>query len=189
MIEINQLRVVRNGTMICKVDEFSQEPGQRIAVVGANGSGKTTLLRVVSGLERMYSGNCIVSVTNRQRTFVHQHPLLFRGSVRANVCYGLRRGNSSSDVAMEWLTRLGLRDFADRSAAQLSGGEIRRVALARALARRPKLLILDEPLAELDPAAVDNVCQTLDQLTDTTIMLASPVELPSELNSTRFHLE
>lgn len=192
MIEVRDLQVERNGKTICRVDQFSVAPGERVAVIGSNGSGKTTLLRVLAQLTTDYRGTCRVQTPRRARTYVHQHPYLFRGTVLASVRFGLhsRRWNRTKrkSLALRWLRRLQVDDLAQRSTRHLSGGEIRRIALARALAYEPQLLLLDEPLAELDPQAVQTVCQLLNELPKTTIVLASPVELPSALQMATFDL-
>ncbi|MCG8449351.1 MAG: ATP-binding cassette domain-containing protein [Pirellulales bacterium] len=182
MIEINQLQVVRNGNTICEVEDLSVTAGEHLAVVGTNGSGKTTLLRVLAGLITDYKGRCQVNVDERQRTYVHQQPLLFRGTVLGNVRYGMPSRTGGASAALEWLNRLDVGALAHRSTKNLSGAEIRRVALARALACQPRLLILDEPLAELDKQAANTVCQVLNDLSNTTILVASPVEPPPELD-------
>jgi len=185
MIDVSNLRVVREGKPICAVDQLSVPPGGRLAVLGANGSGKTTLLRVLAGLARDYSGTCRVTAEHRERTYVHQQPLLFRGSVLANVRYGQRPGGRD---ALEWLRLVGLEHLATRSTRNLSGGEIRRVALARALAVQPRLLLLDEPLAELDNEASETICRVLNDLPRTTIIIASPAPLPGALGEVAFSL-
>ncbi len=185
MIEVADLRVVREGNSICTVDQLIVPPGGRLAVLGTNGSGKTTLLRVLAGLERDYSGACRVATNHDERTFVHQQPFLFRGSVLANVRYGQRPQGRD---AFEWLRMVGLEHLASRSTRNLSGGEVRRVALARALAVEPRLLLLDEPLAELDDEASETVCRVLNDLKQTTIVIASPIPLPGTLGEAVFSL-
>jgi ABC-type sulfate/molybdate transport systems ATPase subunit len=179
MIAISQLRVQRQGRCLCAVPELTIAAGERVAILGSNGSGKTTLLRVLAGLTQAYCGHCAVAVDQRARTYLHQQPYLFRGSVLANVRYGQRAG--AAHRAEYWLEQLALGHLAARPTAELSGGERRRVALARALACAPKLLLLDEPLADLDEQARERVCQTLQQLPQTTVVIASPVALPSGL--------
>ena len=161
MIEIKDLQVVRSGQTICCVDQLAVSEGERLAVIGPNGSGKTTLLRVAGGLEIDFAGCCTVGVPHHQRTYVHQHPYLFRGTVLSNVRYGQPTRSRQEALAQGWLDRLGVGDLAHRSTENLSGGEIRRVALARALTCEPKLLLLDEPLAELDADSVRLVCGAL----------------------------
>jgi len=193
MIQVSNLQVTREGKSICTVEQLAIAPGQRVAIVGSNGSGKTTLLRVLAGLEQDYQGSCQVESTRLGRTYLHQHPFLFRGTVLANVRYGERgragdHGESNLE-AITWLKRLGIEHLANRTTQNLSGGEIRRVALARALACRPRLLLLDEPLAELDPNAADTVCQLLHNLPETTIVISSPIKTPLAFPTTIYKLD
>ncbi|NOZ38850.1 MAG: ATP-binding cassette domain-containing protein [Planctomycetes bacterium] len=186
MIEITNLRAERDGKPICSVDQLSVAAGERIAVLGANGSGKTTLLRILAGLTSDFTGACCVAVDCKQRTYMHQQPFLFRGSVLANVRYGQRNGGQRNGAgqgsgAKNWLDRLQVGHLAERTTTDLSGGERRRVALARALAMRPQLLLLDEPLADLDDESSAIVCKTLSELADTTLVIASPIALPEGL--------
>ena len=185
MIEVSQLRVEREGRTICTVEHLGVTQGSRLTVLGSNGSGKTTLLRVLAGLTGDYTGTCRVVPSRHELTYVHQHPLLFRGSVLNNVRYGQRPGGRE---AVEWLRLVGMEHLADRSTRNLSGGEVRRIALARALALEPKLLLLDEPLAELDNQACDIVCELLESSSDTTIIIASPTPLPGMLGKTTYTL-
>jgi tungstate transport system ATP-binding protein len=188
MIEVSKLRVERDGKTICAVDQLNIEPGSRLTVLGSNGSGKTTLLRVMAGLTNDYSGTCRMAIGRRELTYVHQHPLLFRGSVLSNVRYGRYGQRPGGRDALEWLRLVGMEHLAARSTRNLSGGEIRRIALARALAMRPKLLLLDEPLAELDNEASEGVCRLLTNLPETTIVVTSPTPLPGELGEVTYTL-
>jgi len=193
MIEISQLEVTRDGRAICAVEKLTVTPGMHLAVTGSNGSGKTTLLRVLAGLERDYRGTCRVEAGHRERTFLHQQPFLFRGTVLANVCYGLRGraggGVTGNHEAATWLERLGIGHLAQRTTQNLSGGEACRVALARALACRPRLLLLDQPLDDLDPSATETVCRVLSELPETTLVVASPNTLPTTLPMTVYRLD
>lgn len=137
------------------------------ALLGPSGAGKTTVLRCLAGLERPDSGRidfagetwCDVAAGRclspqaRGVGFMFQEPALFPHlSVAGNVGYGLRRlaARERRLVVADLLARFGLADLADRLPHELSGGEQRRVALARSLAPRPRLLLLDEPLSALD---------------------------------------
>jgi tungstate transport system ATP-binding protein len=135
--------------------------GAPTVLIGPNGSGKTTLLRVAMGLlppsqGRITWGGRVGSPPTR-RAFVFQRPVMLRRSVIGNLRYalataGVVRG-AREGRAGALLDRVGLSDLADRPARRLSGGEQQRLALARALARDPAVLFLDEPTASLDPAA------------------------------------
>jgi ABC-type multidrug transport system ATPase subunit len=188
VIELRQFEVVRDARTLCWVDDLTVSNGDRVAVVGANGAGKTTLLRTLAGLNCQFAGKCRVATPRREITFVHQRPYLFRGSVMSNLNYAQRGRGPRKNSAGQWLERLGLAHLANRTRDHLSGGELRRVALARALACEPKLLILDEPLAELDPESSELVCRVLNELPDATLVVASPVELPPSLHCRTYTL-
>jgi len=137
--------------------------GEVLTLLGPSGCGKSTLLRVIAGLERPDAGRVLmrdVDVTRepperRNLSLVFQDYALFPHlNVLGNVTYGLRaRGASRRDaeqVARDALNLVGLTEFGSRRVHELSGGQQQRVALARALAPRPRLLLLDEPLSNLD---------------------------------------
>ncbi len=192
LVDIGNLQVRKAGKLICRVPQLQVPPGGRLAIVGSNGSGKTTLLRVIGGLESEYAGRCRVDVAMRRRTYVHQAPIVFRGTVMFNVAYGLISRWSRSrrnSVVQRWLAEFGLTELAGQDARRLSGGERRRVALARALAIEPELLLLDEPLADLDDQGIATVQRVLTNLTETTILIASPVSLPEGVTDTSFEMQ
>ncbi len=147
---------------------------ERVAVLGPNGAGKSTLLAVLAGILRPDSGRAVLDDRvlydqgPRRRTWLPPHargiallaqdPLLFPHlSVLDNVAFGPRAGGErprqARATALRWLDEVGVAEFADRKPAQLSGGQAQRVAVARALAADPRLLLLDEPMAALDVGA------------------------------------
>jgi len=144
--------------------------GPPTILIGPNGAGKTTLLRAAMGLVPVTRGR--VSWGGRdasppdRRAILFQRPVMLRRSAAGNVRYALARAGvpraERARRASELLADVGLHGFDRRPARRLSGGEQQRLALARALARDPSLLFLDEPTASLDPAATkaieDIVC-------------------------------
>ena len=146
-------------------------------LTGMNGAGKSTLLRVLGGLERAeidslrFEGQDVLRTHPYPRAlregivYVHQHPVLFSTSVAHNIGYGLQvRGAARDQVAqtveqaMAWA---GVAHLRDHDPSRLSGGEKQRVALARARVLRPKLLLLDEPTANLDGQAREQVIELI----------------------------
>ncbi len=152
------------GTPAVNVERLAIEPGRTLALLGPSGSGKSTLLSIIGLLEKPDAGTVEVDgarVTVADRAVrmsmaaAFQRPYLFKGTVGENVAYGLRMRRTPQAETAERVTaaleRVGLPGWQDRSALTLSGGEAQRVALARALILKPRLLLLDEPLASLDP--------------------------------------
>jgi tungstate transport system ATP-binding protein len=139
--------------------------GAPTLIVGPNGSGKTTLLRLCMGLAKPSTGRITwggrADSPPARRAILFQRPVMLRRTAAANVAYALaqagtpRRQRAARVAAL--LDRVGLAELAQRPARRLSGGEQQRLALARALARDPEVLLLDEPTANLDPAATRSV--------------------------------
>ena len=136
------------------------QPGERVALVGANGSGKSTLLRLLNGLVRPATGQIVRDADTRQ-ALLFQRPHMLRTTALNNVTLGLWLGGmrwSEARVhAALALKRVGLAEIAGRNAKTLSGGQQQRLALARAWATQPAVLLLDEPTASLDPRAKHDV--------------------------------
>lgn len=167
--------------------------GSRTAVLGANGSGKSTLLRCLSGALRPRAGRIVVAdrQLRHDRAGLREHrqlvqlitqdpdDQLFSASVREDVSFGpVNQGLSADEVRArcdEALDLLGAGHLADRPTHQLSFGERKRVAIAGAVAMRPRVLVLDEPTAGLDPAAGAEAGQALDRLhrRGTTLIMAT----------------
>ncbi len=154
----------RGSDFELSVDRIEAPAGRTLALLGPSGSGKTSLLHVMGLLEAPRRGRVLLDgreVTAGDRdarlamAAVFQRPYLFKGSVAQNVTYGLSvrgvpRAERPARVAAA-LEMVGLAGYESRGAHALSGGEAQRVSLARALALEPRVLLLDEPLASLDP--------------------------------------
>lgn len=192
-IRISNLTVTKSERTICRIKNATVDIGSTVVFTGPNGSGKTTLLRVLAGIETEFRGECEVNLAVSDRVFVHQSPFLFSGTVLENVEYGLKARNESKVARREqaslWLKRFGIDHLAERSARSLSGGEGRRTAIARACVLNPKLLLLDEPLADLDQQGMDCVVRSLKELRDSTILISSPVPLPSAFTQLVINIE
>ncbi|TFC01769.1 sulfate/molybdate ABC transporter ATP-binding protein [Cryobacterium mannosilyticum] len=155
---------------------FAVAPGETVALLGSNGAGKSSVVEISAGLLRPDVGRASLDGRvlfdlgpgrpgvwlpphARGTALLAQEPLLFPHlSVRDNVAFGPRSAGESRarsrEVADEWLAAAEVADLADRRPTALSGGQAQRVAVARALAADPRLLLLDEPMTALDVAAV-----------------------------------
>ncbi|MBC5766865.1 ABC transporter ATP-binding protein [Ramlibacter albus] len=178
LIELGNV-TVRFGRVAALADvSLRIAPGERVAFIGANGSGKSTLLRVLHGLVRPASGS-LLRDTAATQAMVFQRPFMLRASARFNVALGLwLRGNRwghAKQEAVHALRRVGLEAEAGRNARQLSGGQQQRLALARAWAMRPDVLLLDEPTSSLDPHGKREVERVIADFAEagTTLVFAS----------------
>lgn len=147
------------GTPVLADIDLSVCIGEVVAVVGRSGAGKSTLLRVLAGLEKLSSGAITwpADGSRPQTGVVFQQPLLMPWLTAAeNVVFAKRfaahRKTFDARYATDLIARFGLDSLADRYPDQLSGGQAQRVAILRAVATRPRLLLLDEPFSALDPA-------------------------------------
>jgi tungstate transport system ATP-binding protein len=188
-IEIKSLSKSYNDSLILKEINLDVEQGEILALVGPTGSGKTTLLRHIDLLEEPTKGSITfdgIEVSalgegellriRRRMAMVFQKPTVFRGTVYHNVNYGLRvRGLKDGGKVEEALRSVGLLGCNNRDATTLSGGEMQRLALARAMVVEPDLLLLDEPTSNLDPKSVEVIEDLVKLLAGrgTTVIMAT----------------
>ncbi len=194
LYDLKDLAFERSARFSLQIDEFTLEPGEKVALVGQNGSGKTTFFRLLSFLEKPSSCSrflykeqpCTGRVDRSGLGFLQQQPYLFRGSVARNLAYPLKlRRLSSEEVSRRvkaMLETVELGHLAGAKARALSGGEQKRLALGRVLISEPDLLFLDEPTSHLDVQS-RSVVEDVLKKTDSTLLLATH-DLPSALRVT-----
>src|SRR6059058_5896202 len=170
MLELVGVRHRYDGRIVLDLERFAVASGAAVAIVGPNGSGKSTLLRLLALLERPSEGEvrldgAVASASpalRRRVTLVEQRPVLFRGTVRENLEYGLRaRGIRRTKTIENVAERFALAPLLERRRHELSDGEVQRVAVARALAVEPEVLLLDEPVSSADRAAAQTLYRAL----------------------------
>ena len=160
-IALDEVSIIVRGKAILADVSLTIAAGAPTVLIGPNGAGKTTLLRLVMGLIRPTHGRVTwggrETATAPRRAIVFQRPVMLRRSAAGNIRYALAAAGvprPQRDARERELCALvGLDGLSDRPARKLSGGEQQRLALARALAKEPQILLLDEPTASLDPAA------------------------------------
>jgi tungstate transport system ATP-binding protein len=164
VIRLDGVTVREGGRLVLDVDELTVARGETLALIGPNGAGKSTLVHVAALLRRPATGSVTIlgqtavsqnaPTLRRHLSIVFQDPLLFDVSVLANAAVGLRFHSWPHQEAERrgraWLERFGVGHLTSRKARTLSGGEAARVALARAFATEPSILLLDEPFSALD---------------------------------------
>ncbi|MCQ8894684.1 MAG: ABC transporter ATP-binding protein [Methanolinea sp.] len=189
---------------ILKDLSFQVERGEIFTLIGPSGSGKTTILRMIAMIENPSSGVITIMgkdtrapenervMLRRRMGMVFQKPVALRGNVFDNVALGLRfRGFPGPEISRrvsEALDRVGLPGYGERDAQTLSGGELQRVAIARVLATRPEILLLDEPTANLDPVAtelIEDLIISHNEENRTTIVLSTHDMIQGQRLATR----
>jgi zinc/manganese transport system ATP-binding protein len=180
MLELENVSAVRGDRTIWEEGTFHVPSGSIVAVIGPNGSGKTTLLTMILGLLKPGSGTLRVLGEEPRRGnsrigYVPQNYAAIAGdSIRAcdmvllgltGTRYGLKRTTASEHARVEEaLAEVGATDFANRRMSQLSGGQQQRVAIAQALVSKPEMLLLDEPLANLDVRNQQDIVSLLKRI-------------------------
>jgi len=181
LIEASGLGVRYGSYAAIRGVDFAMNDGEYVCVVGDNGSGKTTLVKALVGL-LPYTGNVRLSIDAREVAYLPQsHPAdpRFPATVWEVVLTGTQRVERRLPYytrldkrnALEAMERMGIDALKSARIGTLSGGQLRRALLARALCRAPKLLVLDEPAAGLDPQSTSELYQRLSSLNDSGIAI------------------
>jgi putative ABC transport system ATP-binding protein len=201
-LEVSGITVVRDGRRIVDAASLALAAGGVATVQGPSGSGKSTLLRAIATLVPVargritFEGHAVSDVIAYRRSvaYVPQLPRMFDGSVADNVRTGPRfRGVTLEDAdVVRLVEQVGLsRELAERDASKLAGGERLRVALARALANEPRVLLLDEPTSALDPESARVVLDLVRDLAHagTSVLAVTHVEADAErLGGARYRM-
>ncbi|HWQ18850.1 MAG TPA: phosphate ABC transporter ATP-binding protein [Methanotrichaceae archaeon] len=191
LIEIRGLYKSYGRAEILKEIDLKADRGEILAIIGPTGAGKTTLLRMIDLIDVptkgqiFFEGQEVSSLPERQKlavrrriAMVFQKPVMFNSSVYDNVAYGLRiRGRGRDREAVQKALELvGLSGYEGRDATTLSGGEMQRIALARAMVIEPEVLLLDEPTANLDPgtaSSIDDLIRKLARDKGTAVIIST----------------
>ncbi len=205
---LDSIRMRYGPIVALDIERLAIVEGRLYTLIGANGAGKSTLLSVLAFLSRptegevYYTGRRVdwegpsARTQRRKVTLLHQSPYLFGGTVHANVCFGLKARGVPADrhqrIVEEALDVVGLRGFRERKARALSGGEAQRVAVARALAIEPEVLLLDEPFANIDretAGLLESVIASLPSRGTTVVMTTHDPDHARRLNGEPIVLE
>jgi tungstate transport system ATP-binding protein len=208
LYRLNSIRKCYGSNVALDIEELTIVDSRLYTLIGANGAGKSTLLNILAFLSPptsgviFYAGKRVdwnhgsVKEHRRKVTLLHQSPYLFGGTVYDNVAFGLKargiRGEARERRVEKALDGVGLQGFRDRKARELSGGETQRVAMARALALTPEVLLLDEPLANIDretTGLLETVIASLPAQGTTVVMTTHNPDHPGRLNGDSILLE
>jgi lipopolysaccharide export system ATP-binding protein len=187
MLTLNEIsKSIKDKTIVDKVS-FEIKPGSVNGLLGPNGAGKTTTFYLIAGLikldsgEIIFNGNDISSLSMHKRSnmgikYLPQEPSIFQDLTVYENLYGLaeislKEKNKISQFMTQSIEEFSLEQILDLKGRQLSGGQRRKVEIARTLAASPKIILLDEPFAGIDPIAIDEIKNVLKTLKDKGIAI------------------
>lgn len=171
---------------VLDIEHLALKSGLVTGIIGPNGSGKSTLMKIIAGLDKDFTGTLHISGGEahqeiyKQMTLVFQKPYLINTDVYNNIAYPLKlRNKSKAEIqsrVQQVVELLQLEELVHQNARTLSGGEMQKAALARAMVFEPKLLLLDEPTANIDPQTMlimENAIRYINQSCNTTVLLVT----------------
>lgn len=183
-IKIENLTKIYGDRTVLDIEDLFIEEGSLYGIIGPNGAGKSTLLNIIAGLDKQTEGRILygksreVIIPRRDITMVFQRPYLMHTTTEKNIAYPLKlRGWKEKEIrerVNELMEDLGLTSLKKQRSWTLSAGETQKVALARALSFHPKLLLLDEPTANIDPATtgeLERMLKIINKTEGTTILI------------------
>ena len=195
-----------NSQTILKNINFFVNKGEFVSIIGESGSGKTTLLKIISGLKKQTNGEILLNgkilacedifmePENRNLGLVVQEKVLFPHlKVLANVEFGIPREDNKREKAVEMLNKFHISDLVEKYPHEISGGEAQRVALARTLVTKPKVLLLDEPFNGLDEELKKDIYPDIKKILKdnkiTTVMVSHNKSEVKNLSDRIFNLK
>ncbi len=156
-IELKDITVVSNGRTILNIPHAIIPADRITACIGPNGAGKTTLLKLLDGLIKPDTGTVSHSFTNKTALVLHHTPMI-KASTRANLSLVKDADSAITSIEIDRvMEQVGLKSLASSPAHKLSAGERQKLCLGRAILQKPNLVLLDEPTANLDPTATEQV--------------------------------
>ena len=160
-IELKNIVVKSNGRTILNIPHAIIPADRKVACIGPNGAGKTTLLKLIDGLIEPDTGSVSYSFTNKTALVLHHTPMV-KASARTNIALIKDSDSSITNQDVDHvIAKVGLTHLANSPAHKLSAGERQKLCLARAILQKPSLVLLDEPTANLDPHATEQVEQII----------------------------
>ncbi|TFZ41380.1 ABC transporter ATP-binding protein [Soehngenia longivitae] len=192
-VKVRNLKKYYKENLVLDIADYTFKEGQIIGLRGPNGVGKSTLLNIIAGLdpqfegEVLYDGKPLDEKIQKEITEVFQKPFLFKRKVKDNIKYPmLLRKLDKVEIerrTLELAKALEIEDLLNKRGNQLSGGEAQKVALARALVIRPKLLLLDEPTSSIDEEAmitIENCILNFHKQSNATIIIVTHDAIQSD---------
>ncbi len=199
LLKLQNVRKYYEQKLVLDVPEIEFESNRKYSIVGPNGSGKSTLLNILAILDKPTQGDVFFNGENIWKSsknikyfrdnfvLVLQQPFLFNTTVFNNVSFGLKlksvAKNEIKKRVVEILEKVGLKNFDNRNARKLSGGEMQRVAIACAAVLKPNVLLLDEPTSNLDKTGTFALEKIIENLNATVILTTQNIEQAYRLNS------